>query len=174
MYIQSIEDSTAILKNTPHVLKALVHLLGSKFQYVDEGPGSWSISDVAGHLIVCEQTNFMQRIEAIYMQESPPQFYPVDNTAYIARGSTQTLADLLVTFSVLRHVNLQKLSGFSLSDDDLMKHGNHAVIGAITLGNVLSTWAAHDLVHIGQICRIIAKQYRTDVGPFVHYLKWLQ
>jgi hypothetical protein len=39
-----------------------------------------------------------------------------------------------------------------------------------TLRQLLATWVAHDLGHIAQTTRVMAKQYRDAVGPWRAYL----
>ena len=48
--------------------------------------------------------------------------------------------------------------------------GEHAIFGAVTLRQMLATWMVHDLGHIAQISRVLAKQHRDDVGPWVQFL----
>jgi hypothetical protein len=48
--------------------------------------------------------------------------------------------------------------------------GEHPSLGTVTLRNLLATWVAHDLSHLGQIARVMAKQYREEVGPWREYL----
>jgi hypothetical protein len=57
---------------------------------------------------------------------------------------------------------------------DLERHGRHPVLGAVTLGQLLATWAAHDLTHLHQIARVMAHQYREAVGPWSKFLGVLQ
>jgi hypothetical protein len=35
---------------------------------------------------------------------------------------------------------------------------------------LLAAWVVHDLGHIAQIARVMAKQYKEAVGPWVAYL----
>jgi len=46
-------------------------------------------------------------------------------------------------------------------------------LGKVTLKNLLATWVTHDLGHIAQISRVIAKQYKDEVGPWVEYISVL-
>ena len=48
--------------------------------------------------------------------------------------------------------------------------GQHPDLGAVTLSQLLSTWAVHDLTHLHQISRTMAHQYREAVGPWIKYL----
>ena len=40
----------------------------------------------------------------------------------------------------------------------------------MTLGQLLATWAVHDLTHLAQIVRVTGKRYDQDVGPWKAYL----
>jgi hypothetical protein len=44
----------------------------------------------------------------------------------------------------------------------------------VTLGQLLATWAVHDLNHLSQIARVMARRYQHAVGPWQAYLKILQ
>jgi hypothetical protein len=52
--------------------------------------------------------------------------------------------------------------------------GEHPELGPVTLEQLLATWVAHDLGHLAQIARVMAKQYRDAVGPWEAYLPVLQ
>jgi hypothetical protein len=56
------------------------------------------------------------------------------------------------------------------TEDQLALEGEHPEFGAVTLRQLLATWVAHDLAHLGQISRVMAKQYREAVGPWPRYL----
>jgi len=40
----------------------------------------------------------------------------------------------------------------------------------VTLEQLLATWVAHDLGHVAQIARVMAKRYAGEVGPLRRYL----
>lgn len=46
------------------------------------------------------------------------------------------------------------------------RDSQHAVLGMVTLSELLATWVTHDLTHMHQISRVMAHQYRQAVGPF--------
>ena len=50
------------------------------------------------------------------------------------------------------------------------QRGTHPELGAVTLGQLLSTWVVHDLSHVGQIVRVMARQYSEAVGAWRAYL----
>jgi hypothetical protein len=61
-----------------------------------------------------------------------------------------------------------------LTDEDFNNKGVHPDLGEVTLGQVLATWVVHDLDHIGQIARTMAKQYGEATGPWAAYLSILR
>jgi len=52
----------------------------------------------------------------------------------------------------------------------LSRTGEHPEFGTVTLAQLLATWVAHDLGHVAQITRVMARQYREAVGPWKAYL----
>jgi hypothetical protein len=70
----------------------------------------------------------------------------------------------------LRTENLDELRALNLRPEDLERRGRHPSLGAVTLSQLLATWAAHDLTHLHQISRLMACQYREAVGPWAAYL----
>ena len=56
---------------------------------------------------------------------------------------------------------------------DHERRGQHPELGPVTLGQLLATWVAHDLNHLGQIARVMGRQYTGAVGPWLAYLPML-
>jgi hypothetical protein len=86
------------------------------------------------------------------------------------KSQGKTIGDLLTTFEQLRQENLEELERLDLGGKMLEKRGTHPELGVVTLSQLLSTWVVHDLGHIGQIVRVMAKQYGDAVGPWRAYL----
>jgi hypothetical protein len=63
------------------------------------------------------------------------------------------------------------LAGWALTDKELDLEGEHPEFGTVTLRQRLATWVAHDLAHLGQISRVMAKEYREAVGQWRGYLE---
>ena len=74
----------------------------------------------------------------------------------------------------LREKNIKQLVDKHISPTDLVKKGIHPAFGEVTLAQLLSTWVAHDLGHIAQMTRVMAKQYKEAVGPWKQYLPILE
>lgn len=169
-----LRKSLEILSRTPQVLQAQLSGLSNEWIVGNEGTGTWSPFDVVGHLIVCEETNFLPRTLFILASGENKLLDSIDMTAHLHRNDRKTIDDLLDEFAQLRKGNLEKLQSIALTDRDFNKSAIHPKIGVVSIANVLSTWMAHDLTHLAQINRVMAKQYKEEIGPFIHYLTRLQ
>lgn len=168
------EQAIEVLSRTPQVLEALLSGLSDDWLYSNEGPGTWSPVEVVGHLIINEETNFLPRTKLILSDGGSKTLSPIDMTAHIERFDEVPIAQLLTTFRELRNENIRSLQSINLTATDLNKTAIHPKVGLVQLQHVLSTWVAHDLIHIGQISRVMAKQYKHEVGPFIEFLPRLK
>jgi hypothetical protein len=165
-----LTNGTAILERTPHTFRALLAGLPPAWIDATEGPDTWSPYDIVGHLIHGERADWVGRAQIILAQGPDRQFKPFDRLAQFEESKGKTLADLLDEFARLRTENLATLRGWRLTEAQLNLEGVHPAFGAVTLRQLLSTWVAHDLGHIAQAARVMAKQYRDAVGPWRAYL----
>lgn len=159
-----------VLRNTPAVLRALLTTLGPTWTTSNEGPDTWSAYDVIGHLVHGERTDWIPRAQIILAQATDRTFAPYDRFAQYTESQGKSLAQLLDEFARLRAGNLDTLASWTLTPSDLDLTGEHPAFGTVTLRQLLATWVAHDLGHVAQIARVMAKQYREDVGPWRAYL----
>ena len=167
-------EGVAILERTPHTLTAMLDGLPSSWLHGTEGPGTWSPYGVMGHLIHCEKEDWIRRAELVLAQGSLRKFTPLDREAQLREPQDRPVTELLQEFSELRSRNLQTLAGWHLTDRHLALMGEHPEFGPVTMRQLLSTWVAHDLGHILQISRVMARQYRDAVGPWRAYLSALK
>ena len=171
-----LEQAKDILRRTPATLEALLRGLPAEWLGSNEGPDTWSPLDVLGHLIHGDEEDWIPRARIILQHGEASIFEPFDRFAYLERESTKGkgLADLLATFETLRAKNLAALDEMDLDNDDrLALLGTHPEFGRVTLGQLIATWATHDLAHIVQIARVLARQYDAAVGPWKEYLSVL-
>lgn len=166
----SLAKSLEILEKTPDVLALMLGELSPDWTHQDEGENTWSVFDVIGHLIYADQTDWMLRAGIILSDEADKTFPPFDRFAQFELSKGKTLEGLLQEFREVRQTYLAKLKALNLSEADLEKIGRHPVLGPISLRQLLATWTVHDLTHIVQISRIMAKQYKEAVGPFEAFL----
>jgi hypothetical protein len=166
----NLADSIAVLERTPATLRSL--LLGLPSEWIDgnEGPDTWSPYVVVGHLNHGERTDWIPRARIILAQGAERVFTRFDRFAQLEESRGKSLEILLDELAELRAKNLDTLRGWNLNEEHLALEGEHPELGTVTLRQLLATWTGHDLGHIAQIARVMAKQYRDAVGPWRQYL----
>ena len=167
------DEALPVLRRTPTVLRSLLLDLPEPWITAVEGPGTWSPFDVVGHLIHGERTDWIPRVEHILRHGEAVPFPPFDREAMFAASKGRTLAELLDTFEQARTDSLERLAAMRLTEADLARRGRHPEFGAVTMGQHLATWVAHDLSHLGQVVRVMARRYSDAVGPWKAYLSIL-
>lgn len=165
-----LTDSIAVLERTPTILRTLLAGLSEEWTHNNEGPDTWSAFDVVGHLIDGEETDWMVRVRIILAQGPDRRFEPFERFRHLRVNRGKTLGELLDRFAELRARNLQEIEELELNRDRLQLTGEHPELGSVTLEQLLTTWVAHDLGHLAQIARVMAKQYGEAVGPWEAYL----
>lgn len=169
-----LANGIAVLERTPGVVQAFLGGLPPDWTSPNEGPDTWSPAQVVGHLVDNEESNWMVRARVILAQGASRRFTPVDRTRQVDIYKGRPLAELLARFAEVRQRNLQDLRALELSPAQLALTGEHPEFGTVTLAQLLATWVTHDLGHIAQIARVMAKQYKEAVGPWEAYLPVLR
>lgn len=165
-----INHSIEILRQTPTTLHSLLGNLSKDWTHQNEGPDSWSPFDVLGHLIHGEDTDWIPRLQIIREYGVSKPFTPFDRFAFFEKSKGKTIHELLDTFARLREDNLEILINLKLGTKEYSLTGTHPDFGTVTIEQLIATWAVHDLGHIRQIARTMAKQYKDAVGPWKAYL----
>lgn len=166
-----VEEAAAVLARTPAALEALLRGLPEDWIGANEGGETWSPFDVIGHLIHGEKTDWMPRVRIILEHGERRPFDKFDRFAQLAASEGRSLGSLLEEFAALRDENVRQLLRLRLSEADLDRRGRHPELGGVTLRQLLATWVAHDLDHVVQISRVLARQYSDEVGPWRAYLR---
>lgn len=165
-----LADGIAVLERTPDTFRALLSGLPEPWIAGDEGPDTFTPFDNLAHVIHGERVDWIPRARIILAQAANRRFEPFDRFAHVRESRGKTLAMLLDEFDRLRGENLAILRSWTLTDRDLALQGEHPELGPVTLGQLLAAWVVHDLGHIAQTSRVMAKQYREAVGPWRAYL----
>ncbi len=168
-----LPETLDLLERTPAVIGALLRGTSASWHAVDEGPDTWSAFDVVGHLIHGEETDWIPRARIILEHGEDRPFEPFDRFAQLGRFVDWPLDRLLARFAELRRENLEIVRKWRHSEAQLELPGRHPELGRVTLRELLATWAVHDLNHIAQISRVMAKRYTREVGVWREYLSIL-
>lgn len=167
-----LERAHDLLARTPNVLRDLLLGLDETWIRADEGPGTFSAHAVIGHLIHGEDTDWLPRIEHLLAHGERVPFTPFDREGM--RGKYDGPAtDLLAGFERRRGESLARLRALRLTPDDLERRGLHPELGPVTLGQLITTWVVHDLAHLAQVTRVLAKAHADEIGPWKAYFRVL-
>jgi len=166
----SLDEGRSILARTPAILEAWLRDLPDLWVHGTEGPGTWSPYHVVGHLLHGERTDWMPRIQICLSSDAERRFTPFDREAMLREHADTPLPELLRAFRTAREDNLALLGALDIRPAHFSRTATHPVFGEVTLGQLLATWVAHDLSHLSQISRTMAKQYREAVGPWRQFL----
>lgn len=165
----SLERGTEVLRRTPDVLRAMLADLSDDWTTGDEGPETWSPYQVVGHMTYIEESDWIDRTRLILEHGTERLFDPVDREAGFTRFRSWSLGDLLDRFASVRAANLETLRDV-INLGDLGRRGVHPDFGEVTISQLLATWVVHDLNHLGQIVKTMAKQYSQAIGPWREFL----
>lgn len=169
-----LNKAIEILKRTPKTLGALLHGISDEWIRNNEGEDTWSPYEIVGHLIHGEKTDWIPRAQVMLSDSTNKTFVPFDRFAQNKADQTRPISELLVEFRKLRSENITALQALKIDDTMLKKKGIHPELGEASVKELLSTWVVHDLGHLSQITRVMAKQYQEEVGVWQAYLGILQ
>ena len=163
-------EGTALLMRTPAILEAWLDDLPEAWLEASEGPDTFTPRDVLGHLIHGERTDWLPRLRLIRAKGGTEPFEAFDRAGFRQSIRGRSTRDLLDEFAALRRANLDELASFDLTAASMEARGLHPALGVVTVAQLLATWVTHDLDHLGQIARVMAKRQDADVGPWKAYL----
>ena len=166
----NITQGIAVLERTPGTLHAMLRDLDTAWLDATEGPDTWSPYVIVSHLVHGERANWIPRARFILSRSTSRRLPPYDRFAHLRENQGKSLRALLDEFGRLRAENLETLADWRLTDAELALDGEHPEFGTVTLRQLLATWVVHDLGHIAQTTRVMAKQYRDAIGPWRAYL----
>lgn len=162
-------EGRAVLERTPAVLDTWLRGLDDAWLDTDEGPGTWTPRQVLAHLIHGEKRDWIPRLRRLVEHGTAVAFDPFDREAHLA-GATRPVGELLDELARARFASLEALDAAMAGGIDLGRRGLHPDLGEVTLEQLLATWVAHDLGHMVQIARTMARRYASAVGPWARYL----
>src|SRR5688572_14629470 len=153
-----LDSSTDVLRRTPATLRALLDGMAEPLVRGNEGPETFSPFDVVGHLIDGEETDWIPRARIILARGANPRFEPYDRFRHRQRNVGRPLSSLIEEFARLRSANLELMRSWQLTPADLDLPGIHPAFEGVNLRQLLAAWVVHDLGHVAQVVRVMAKQ----------------
>jgi len=169
-----IDKALEILEQTPKTIHSFLENVSDDWLFCDEGENTWSPFDILGHLIHGEKTDWIPRLKIVLSNSENKTFPVFDRFAQFEASKGKTVQQLFREFSELRQENLSYLKSLNLSEAQLLQQGAHPELGLVTAKELLACWVTHDLGHIAQIARVMAKQYKKEVGPWIAYIPILK
>ncbi|MFT3745564.1 MAG: DinB family protein [Pyrinomonadaceae bacterium] len=169
-----LESATQILRQTPDTLTQMLSGLSTEWTVTKDDKSDWSPYDVVGHLIHCEETDWIPRAKVILAQGEDRLFPPFDRYGQFEKYRDQSLDELLAVFKRERAKGLETLASWHLTPEQLALRGIHRELGEVTLSELIATWVVHDLTHTRQIVAYMAKKYTDAVGPWKDFLSILK
>lgn len=170
----NISEVIEVLERTPKVLEQYLVGLSDGWLETNEGDGTWNPSQVIGHLIDAEKLNWIPRLELILSDTNEKKFPPFDRFSHLQQYHDWSIDEKIREFSSLRTDSIEKLKLLITDETQLELTGNHPEYGEVRARELISTWVVHDLTHISQITRVLAKRYDQAVGPWKSYLSILK
>ncbi|MHA1978494.1 MAG: DinB family protein [Candidatus Hodarchaeales archaeon] len=167
--VYELSEAIDLLSRTPKVLRALLGGLTDEWVTFQKHERAFSPSEVVGHLIAGEHTDWILRMKIILSTTGSKKFPPFDRQGFEPQVDLEAR---LSQFVDLRAKNIQTLQEM-VTPDDLQKTGIHPEFGEVTLQQHLATWVVHDLTHLFQITESLALRYKEAVGPWTPYLRIL-
>lgn len=162
----SLEAARSSLARTPAVLSTFFGDLAPDWLEGDEGPGTWSSLETLTHLVHVE-SSWMERLAFITEHGDARPFPLVDRSDHMEVLGHRSSEWLVNEFGTRRRSSLTDLDAL---DFESGRRGLHAELGPVTMGQLLASWTVHDLNHLGQIVKTMAKQYRLAIGPWRRFL----
>lgn len=169
-----LEECISVLTRTPQTLNTLLRDLPDVWTTATEGPGTWSPYMVIQHLIHGEKADWIPRLSIILHEGTKRPFDPFDRDALFQQTRSEPLSSLLDEFGALREANLSRLHDLNLQPEQMEWQGTHPALGLVTIRQLLATWTAHDLSHLTQVSRVMAKRFKHEVGSWSQYLSIMQ
>lgn len=165
-----VAEAAVVLERTPSALRAWLQGLPEAWTDTREGPETFSPRDVVGHLIHGEDTDWIPRLRLILAKGDAEPFERFDRFGFRDRLRGLSLGEQLGEFARKRAANLALLRGSDIGESELALPGRHPELGPVTLRQLIATWVVHDLNHMGQIARVMARRQAEAVGPWRAFL----
>lgn len=161
-YIQRIlvqshgKDPVKVQATTPARLKRLIQRAAGAKLRKRPAPGKWSAGEIIAHLADGEIVTGWRIRQILGAPGAPLQAYDQDAWAAAGQYQKRDARKSLEQFRVLREANLALLK--TLTPEQRKQHGMHAERGVETIDHIVQMIAGHDLNHLAQVERLLARK----------------
>ncbi len=162
----ALEDTFDLLERTPRAFRDQMGALATEWTEARPDSDNWSAYQVLCHMAYIEEHDWLVRARMIVEVGTTEAFPPVDHGDQSARYVGQSADEVLERFATLRQQNLDAVRPLLTDASVLDRRGLHPSLGEVTMRELLSAWAVHDLNHLRQAQQAMANRYRDEVGPW--------
>jgi hypothetical protein len=149
------------LESTPKTLAIMLSGADERFLNWRPAETEWSIKEVLGHLIACDDFAFSQRVKLILEEDNPTlSKWDMLGEVVVRQDNERSLSALLDELAHPRLDHIEMINQLSPTD---LQRSCVSRIGPLTMGDFVFEWAYHDLNHIAQI----ATNFKQSFEPFM-------
>jgi hypothetical protein len=159
-----LEQCAAQLEQNGRRIAALAAGVGEQQARWRPDSDSWSILEVICHLLEEERKDFRVRLD-ITLHKPGERWPAIDPQGWVTAHAynEQDLAESLAALATERQASLTWLAGLLGVD---WETAYDAPWGAISAGDLLAAWTAHDLLHMRQLVELLWAYQETAVAPY--------
>jgi len=148
-----LKDVLVILASTPEKLERVLSSMSLGEMKIRPAANKWSVQEVLAHLADVEEIGMRSRVAAMIEAENPlllsfDQEKRGEEMKYNRKHPLKSLASL----ARQREANVKWLK--TLKPAELKRRGTHQKVGEISVEELVTEWAFHDLGHLRQILEI--------------------
>jgi hypothetical protein len=148
-----LEDVIAILASTPNKLEREIASMSLRGMKTRPAANKWSVQEVLAHLDDIEEVGMRARVAAMIETDNPilpsiDQEKRAEEMKYNRKNPLKSLA----SFARQRQANVKWLE--KLTPAQLRRKGRHQKVGVLSVEELVTEWAFHDLGHLKQILEI--------------------
>jgi hypothetical protein len=148
-----LKDVIAILASTPEKLKREIASMSLPEMKKRPAAHKWSVQEVLAHLEDIEEVGMRARVAAMIEADNPTlPLVDQEKRAEEMKYNRTNPMKSLTGFTRQRQANLKWLK--KLRPAQLKRQGTHPEVGAISVEELVTEWAFHDLGHLKQILEI--------------------
>lgn len=149
------KDPIAMQREAPRTLASLIEGAADAELTRRPAPGKWSVAEILAHLAEDELTSSWRYRQMLEQDGVELRGFDQDLWARLGDYASWSPQDALAMFRLLREANLRMLA--HLTDEQWQRHGVHTERGKLTVRDLCRHMAAHDINHIEQVRKILAR-----------------